>query len=106
MGTYVIAPIVKGDTLKAKIFEVKINGVAMNLTLASINIVFKLRDDRGVTVKSATLGNGITMIDAAAGKFRLDQFNVEFEKGRYFHKCILVDSGITRTLYTGEMIVE
>lgn len=65
----------KGDTFDAVAFQLRINGVNVNLTGATIKMQLKQRYCNSTAVLSLTsVGSaGITITNAAAGQFRINE---------------------------------
>ena len=105
METYNFPDIIRGDTFKAKEFEILKNSVALDLTDYEIKIQIRLGDKRGRVFKSFIIGDGITIIDAAAGKFNWDAFLMDVTTpGKYFYDVEFTDPDKNVNTYVGGTI--
>lgn len=69
-GVYNFPDVVRGDSINAKQFTVVIDAVPLDLDPVTIRSTFK-----GPSMNEVkTIGSGITIIDANAGIFQIDQF--------------------------------
>ena len=101
MQTYNIEGVVRGDTFDGVQFQFIKNGVPINLTAATLRIDFKANSKTGWVTKRIENGNGITIIDAANGIFRIDSFLVELEVGKHFYDIELIIAGVVKTYLGG-----
>jgi len=78
---------IKNDTFSSVEFEYLDNvGSPIDLTGAAIHIQFRYRCKTGEVVKDISDGSGITITDAAAGKFEIDKFTpITFEVDTYYY---------------------
>jgi len=104
-GTYNIQDTIKGDTLDEIRFTLKDESDDyINLTGYSIKAMFKPFPSL-VSVKTIQIGTGITIINAAEGRFKIDSFNVDFAVGVYMYDIQFTSSGVVKTYIKGEFNV-
>lgn len=70
---YNLPDIMQGDTLKAQPFRVVINDDEPTSALASVEIDFRLNQAQCGTALELRNGSGITITNAAAWEFQIDQ---------------------------------
>ena len=89
----------KGDTFEA----VNFTFTGVDLTGASIRIQFRYRCKTGAIVKDISTGSGITITDATAGKFTIDEFTpIDWEVDTYYYDVpIVFPSGKNKTYLKG-----
>ncbi len=85
MKEYNFKDIVKNDSFGEKNFEIKIGDVPIDLTNVDIRLQFREKLKNGALAKTLTIGDGITITDATAGKFRIDNFIVDFNVDVYWY---------------------
>ena len=106
METYNFPDMVRGDTFKAKEFEILKNGVPLDLTNFEINAQIRLGDKRGRLFKTFTIGDGITLTNAAAGQFTWDAFLMDVTTpGRYYYDIEFIDGDVVNTYVGGTIKV-
>ena len=105
MQSYNIPDQRKGDTFKGLSFEVIVNNVAKNLTSTEIKIEFRRDAKTGPQAKVLTVGNGITVTDALAGKFAIDAFVVTMGAGVYYYDVQFIDAGVVKTYIEGSWTI-
>lgn len=84
-----------GDTLSPTEFELLVNGTAKNLTGAAITAIFTL----GVNEQTLTVGSGITITNAAGGKFKLDAQVIDWPAGQWQYEITITFSDNTVKTY-------
>jgi len=91
----------KGDTFNGVQFTVTVNSVAFDITDAEIKM--SLRNKRGYNiVKAFSVGSGITIIDGAAGIFKLNAQIIDIEAADYLYDIqIKTADGVVKTYITG-----
>jgi len=89
-ATYNLPDTVKGDTLNSITFTMLDGVTPINLTGYDIKIMFK-KYPTNVASKTIEIGSGITIVNAAAGQFRIDEFNVTLSVGEYFYDIQFTD---------------
>jgi len=89
---------VSGTTLRAINYEI----VNKDLTLATI--VLKV-SKQGKLFLIKTVGSGITMVNAAEGKFKLDAFLVQLRAGAYRYNLHITVDGIEQRYAYGIWII-
>ena len=100
MGVYMFA----GDTVVMNVTATESDGTAMNL--ASLNILWALaKSNVSAAVLTKTMSNGISVIDATAGKFRvtLSKEDTKALSGVYYHEMRIVDGSVSSIIYTGTL---
>lgn len=98
-----------GDTKTLQVTVKDENGDAVDLTGASI----RWQASRSVNKRPADLeksvGDGITITDATAGRFdvTLDSADTEDLRGDFYHEAEVIDaSGNVSTVFTGTLTIE
>ena len=81
---------VKDRTSKSVEFTV-VDGGGSPITLvgATIELDFRFRCSTGSIAKETAIGSGLTVIDAANGRFDLDKFLLDWEIGTYFYGVVI-----------------
>ena len=85
--------VIHNNTWKGFQSTTVVNGVALDLTGASISIPFKLN---GSTVLEKTSSSGITISTTVAGQFSLDKFLLTLPVGKYTYEVVI-------TLFGGDV---
>jgi len=104
--------IFQGTTLPAKEIDIRINGVPLDFDDCNIYMKFKHGSKQGATVHSASLvdraGRGISIVDDAAGKFRIDSFKIASPEGRVFFDILFIFKGDNRRrlYFEGDFMVK
>ena len=97
---------VRGDTIDERLFTIKktINSVEspVDLTSCSIKVDFVFLN----TCIRKQLGDGLTMIDAAQGKFKIDSFSLSKAGTWDYDIEITFTNGAVKTWVKGEIIIE
>lgn len=104
MTTYNFS-VLKGDTYDGATFTLVINGTAVNLTAAAIKAQFK-KKKVGPSAKTIIVGDGITIVNAANGVFKIDAFIATMEAGDYHYDIQITIAGVIKTRVSGIMTVE
>lgn len=110
-GTLNIPSIINGDTLDAaeKQLQSTLNNVsqAVNLTGVTIEWTFYKNSFDGPEIFSLTTSNGgLTITNAAEGRFTRNPLNWVYNPGLFKHRCVLIFPGnIRKTYFTGEIRV-
>jgi hypothetical protein len=74
----------QGDTFPGLRFTITRNGVAKDLTGATITMKFLHRNRRTGEDQTLTIGNGLTLVDGPNGIFDMDQIGVlDWMSGEY-----------------------
>ena len=80
---YPFPQVPSGDTVNAKDFQIKVNGSVLDLD--GFKILMQIESEKGVKVKSFSTENfKILITDAAAGKFRITEWEANIPMGNYF----------------------
>lgn len=94
--------IVKGDTFKGAQFEIIVNDAPKNLSGVSIKVQFRQYSKFGTVVKTLEIGSGITVLNAASGTFKMDEFDVDFKVGKNYYDIEITEStGEVKTYLQG-----
>lgn len=101
MITYKIAAHRRGDTFDGLNFQINANGSPKQLHTTGIKIDFRKSAKKGLKVKTIAVGNGITVVSASAGTFKIDSFKVDFEPGIYFYDVEFTDGSVVKTHIEG-----
>ena len=99
---------VKGDTLDAVEFQLKLDGVIQNLTGMEIACMFKLQpeDTEAELDLSSKEGGGIIFVDAVQGKFSIDPGVVDIAPGIYYYDMqFTFVTGEIKTFISGTLTV-
>jgi hypothetical protein len=92
------APIVKGDTFNGVTLTIKKNTVAVNLTGASVKLVFK--DNLQKTSATLEVGSGITITGALLGELQIDKISrLDWSAGTHVGDLQITDSNNDRMTY-------
>ncbi|MDD4515634.1 hypothetical protein [Massilibacteroides sp.] len=104
---YNFANQLKGDTFSARQFALTDeDGVAISLVSATFLIQFRVGNANGTVIKTITTTSGMTVTDAAGGKFTISAFLCSFPVGVYYYDCqITFASGEVHTYFGGTMNV-
>ena len=97
MATIVNKPLrdrVKDRTSKSVEFTIKDKDTGNPITIvgATIELDFRFRCSTGSIIKETSIGSGITVVDAANGRFDLDKFLLDWEVGTYFYGVVITFS--------------
>jgi len=76
---------IKGSTHPGRTYAIKVNGTYIDITDASIDIWFRRNNVTGKIIEEFEIGTGITVLDASNGKFQLDSFIIDWNKGLYYY---------------------
>lgn len=101
--TYIFPKQVKGDTFKGLTVTITKNSAPVDLTGAAIAIQFKTGSKVGYVSKSLSVGNGITITDAANGVFKIEPFQTNMGVGRNFYDTQITIGGVVTTYFGGYM---
>lgn len=99
--TYTIPNHLHGDTFKGTSFQVNVNSAPKNLSGTQITIEFRLAKKTGNVKKSLSIGQGITVTNAAGGVFQIDPFAVQMPVGIYYYDIQFNDAGVISTYVEG-----
>lgn len=82
---------VKDRTSKSVEFTIRelSTGDPISLVGATIELDFRYRCRTGSIVKETEIGTGITVVDAANGRFDLDSFLLDWEVGDYYYGVVI-----------------
>lgn len=97
----------KGDTFESVNFEIKVDGVAIDLTDARIRMQLK-KECGGKSYLSLTtlLNAGLTITDALLGKFKINEQVIDIEVGTYIYDIeIKFADNSVKTWISGEFII-
>ena len=102
-----LRPHIKGDTLNGLFITVTINDVPLDLTDVELSAHFRLGSKTGCKAHKFSIGNGIIVTDATAGKFRLLADTIlNWEVGRwYFDVEFEFSDGSIKTYYSDVLTI-
>jgi hypothetical protein len=101
IGIYNTKPQIAGDTFQERILTIKRNNSPIDLTGVLIKMQIKT-EANGKIIKDLSIGNGITIIDALNGKFKIDSFLSPSQSRQYVYDIqITYTSGVVRTYLKG-----
>ncbi len=102
IGTYNLADHHKGDTWNGVQFTILSNGSAVDLTSATVRVMFRRESKTGKVVKSLTVGSGVTLTDASNGVLTIDAFTLDWSPNTYFYDVeVTLSGGTIRTYVEG-----
>ena len=98
--------IVRGDTYNGAEFEILVNAIPLPLTDYAIRCKWRSQSKSGTEQRDSSIGDGITVTDAANGLFTLDAFVVDFPVGRNYYDIEFTSpAGKVNTYVAGYMNV-
>ena len=90
-GTYNYADLIKTSNTEDIILTLtNENGAAIDLTGITAVAPFRYGNETGRLQQSLSIGAGITIVDATAGKIQIDSFVADFEVGLYYYDVKLI----------------
>jgi hypothetical protein len=97
----------RGDTFDEVLFELEKNGVAIDLTGATIHMQLRKAPGGNVFLNFISTGSaGITITDATAGKFKINETIINIDANTYLYDIqITFSSGEVRTWISGQFAV-
>lgn len=97
----------RGDTFDEVLFELKKDGTAIDLTGATIHMQLRKAAGGPVFLNFTSVGSeGITITDAAAGKFKINSVIINLEANVYLYDIeITFASGEVRTWISGQFTI-
>jgi len=97
-----LRPHIKGDTFNGLFITVNINGVPLDLTDVEISVHFRFNSKTSCDVHKYSVGSGIIITDATAGKFSLLADTVlNWKVGKwYFDVQFTLEDGSIKTYYS------
>jgi|WetSurMetagenome_2_1015567.scaffolds.fasta_scaffold72096_4 hypothetical protein len=105
MATVYNISVYNNDTFSGVNFTVRVNLVALNLTGAAIRMQVRKNRNEAAIIDLA-LGTGLTITDAAAGKFRIDEQIFSGVPGTYQYDIeIILGDGDVKTYIKGNFII-
>lgn len=94
----------RGDTWDGQVFTVSLNGAPIDLTGCTIRMQVRL--NRAATpILDISTTSGITIVDAAAGKFQINPVLINQPGGRYIYDIQFTTSSIVRTFIAGAFTI-
>lgn len=92
----------QGDTINEVGFQLLINNAAINITGTNIIATFTLDREKHIM----DIGSGLTVTDAATGKFKFDEQVIAWREGKYkMEVCFHFQDGKIKTYLTGQLTV-
>lgn len=96
----------RGDTWNGQEYSVTVNGSPLNLAGTQIDIEFRAEGKTGQLKKALSVGDGITVNDAANGEFSIDPFVIDLAVGVYFFDIqFTFPDGKVKTYVEGQFLV-
>lgn len=97
----------KGDTFYAVPFEVDKNGVPMSLTGVKIEFIMYKEFGGQPVLAFSSIGSGLTITDAATGKFQIDKQIIDRPAFNYVYKIVFTFSAgtVIKTYLTGNFLI-
>ena len=105
MAEYIFNDHIKGDTFNELVFDLTVDGVAVDLTDVDIDIDF--RTAPGVSASALSLGveTGITK-SATTGRFSIDEQIINIPAGVYYYDIqFTYDTGKVKTYLEGTLTI-
>jgi hypothetical protein len=96
-----LKPHKNATTWKGAEFQIRLNSNPKNLTGVSLKAEIRYGNENGPLAKTLTDGDGITITDAALGKFEFDSFFVEFSKPGTYVYDVRFTEGADSKIYVG-----
>ncbi len=87
LNNYSFNPHVKGNTYRGTEFTIQVAGVAVNLTGCDIVMHLRLQPTHPTKYELSITSGHISITDAAAGKFTLNEVKIDFPAGNYYYDC-------------------
>jgi hypothetical protein len=101
--TYNFPNHIKGDTFRGVIFEVLVNGVAVDLTAYTIKM--HLRPNAASATLSLNLTSSIEKHDPTNGKFRINAVKIDIAPRTYYYDIEFTEGTTVRTWVSGTWTV-
>jgi hypothetical protein len=99
--------IIRGHSYGPIKFEVKRNGIAVDLTSANIDCWFRRGYSSGKIVREIDESSGITITDATNGKFQIDKYSYDWTGGTYYYDIrFLLNNGDIKKYIYGEITIK
>ena len=108
IGTYIIEDHYKGDTFDGVQFTLKniTDNIPINLTGCAIKIQFRKSAPYGTLEKELTEVDGITIIDAINGVFKINAFLLDWNKATYFYDVeVTFPNNVVKTYIKGTLSI-
>ena len=97
---------IKGDTSRSIKFTYSENSIPIDLTGATIKIEFKRSSNFGRIVKTAIIGDGVTVTNAVGGVFEKDEFICNLDSADYYIvPTVTFSDGDIKTFVNAKMSV-
>lgn len=105
IGQYNISAL-KGDTFNGLQMTLVKDGVAIDLTGATIKMDIRKDSKTGTSIDSRVTSDGITILDAVNGVLQIDAFKVLYPVGKYYYDLqITFAAGNVKTYIEGTFTV-
>ena len=99
-GTYNYTDLIKTSNTEDIILTLtNENGAAIDLTGITAVAPFRYGNETGRLQQSLSIGSGITIVDATAGKIQIDSFVADFEVGLYYYNLHITFSATKSKTY-------
>ena len=98
---------IKNDTFSSVLFTYQDNlGTPIDITGAELKVQFRFRNKTGRVVKEVSDGLGITITNATAGEFKIDEFTpVDWQVDCYYYDVQMTLNGEIKTYVGGKVKV-
>lgn len=107
MATFPNIEHIKGDTFKQMPFQINVNGTALNLTDCVIRMQLKRAyDDVPRLTLSSVNNNGITITNASAGQFKINEQIIDIKAFNYIYDIEINNDGVVNTWVSGEFLIK
>jgi hypothetical protein len=103
---YIIPEHYKGNTVHEMVFTIREEGEDVNIEDTTISARFKKGSLTGKLEKEFTLNDGISLVNAPLGIFRMDSYINDWYAGIYYYDVtITFPSGLIRTYFKGTFTI-
>lgn len=88
---------VTGDTFAGYQFNALDEaGLPYDLTGATISVAFRYGSNTGTIQQTFTIGSGLSWVDQALGKFKINQQSIAWAAGKYFYEVEITFADTTQ----------
>ena len=91
----------RGDTFDAVEFEVKIDGIAVDLTDYAIKMQLRENYNKDIALELSLDNNKLALIDAINGKFNIVEQIIDIDGGIYLYDIEFNNNGVIDTFVKG-----
>ena len=93
-------PLMRGDTFDALAFTFAIDGLREDLTDYTLQSQIRYSEKTGKVYHEMSIGDGITITDAAQGEFEVDEFLMDWPAGKYYWDIEFIKGGVVKTYFS------